>query len=479
MQLPPSPRSIEPYRWGQLDSSGAKTYRLHPAQSAILKSTARFKGAIAGTGGGKTVLGPIWIMQQIARILSDANSTGQGRQGRQGRRSFSTEPILGMVIAPTYQILARATAPALVSTFSGTDYQGQYVESRNRYYLPRNMGTIWTLSADNAKAIEGGQVDFVWLDEGGQVGMDVWIAIQGRTGQKQSPVLITTTPYALNWLYKDFYKRAQAGDPQYFVKQWASKDNPAYPPEEYQRAKRTMTAQRAAMRYDGQFVQMAGLIYPTFRDAILPHHQDPDNPDQTLIDGEDVGGIDFGWNNPFAALAGKLFINDDGDDVLYIYYERYKRSQTVEQHARALPKPGAIMWWADPARPDSIAELRGAGHAVRAGYNDIMLGIDAVSARLLSNRLKISPLCRALIAESDMYAYPEKDDEVYGEKPVDQFNHALDALRYLVMGIDRRKMARGANTDRFESAMLIGSTAQGGRGGGRAHVGAIGAKVGA
>ncbi len=419
--------------WGATDESGAKCYPLHSGQTAIMKSTARFTAAIAGTGGGKTVLGPLWIAQHIDRVCRS--------------RDIRTDPIIGFVVAPTYPIMARATAPTLIKTFAGTDLEGDYVESRNRYYLPNGLGLLWMLSADNPGGLEGGQVDFVWIDEGGQLKFDAWIAVQGRTGLKQSPVLITTTPYGLNWLHSDFYKRYLDGDPNYYVRQWSSNNNPAYSNTEYDRAKATMSRQRAAMRYDGQFVKAAGLVYPDLDSCVVDLSPEEEI---ALPPGRPVGGIDFGWNNPFAAVQASLVIADEasasrlrckpGDDVLYVWYERYMRTTPMTSHASALPKPG--QWWADPSRPDSIDELRRSGHSVRAGNNDILLGIDAVSARIYSRRLRIHSRCKALLAEAEQYQYPEKDDQVIGDKPLKDFDHAMDALRYMVVGVDRRRIAR-------------------------------------
>src|SRR5207302_394129 len=58
-----------------------------------------------------------------------------------------------------------------------------------------------------------------------------------------------------------------------------------------------------------------------------------------------VGGIDFGWRNPFAAIWGVL----DHDDVLWITHERYLRETPLSDHAAALPRD--VMSHAGRARP--------------------------------------------------------------------------------------------------------------------------------
>ena len=52
--------------WGRI-INGEKFFPVHAAQAEVVQSKARFIAAIAGTGGGKTAVGPLWLMQQIAR----------------------------------------------------------------------------------------------------------------------------------------------------------------------------------------------------------------------------------------------------------------------------------------------------------------------------------------------------------------------------------------------------------------------------
>lgn len=407
--------AVSSLAWGS--GTDAKEFLLHNGQRDIMLAKARFKAAIAGTGGGKTVLGPLWIATQIERVRKE--------------RDIKKEPIKGLVVAPTFPVMARATAPTLVATFAGTDLEGKYVESRNYYDLPNGLGRIWMLSADRPGGLEGGQFDWCWVDEGGQLKYDAWIAIQGRLGQRMGPCLITTTPYGQNWLFHKFHLRAKQGDPDYYIRQWPSIMNPAYPREEYERAKTSMSPQRFAMRYDGDFVKLAGLVYPDIDTCFKLFKKVPL--------GKHYGGIDFGWNDPFAALSSVV----DENDVMYVWYERYKRFTPMRKHVNALPEN--VLYFADPSRPDSIDELRKGGVVVRGSkIRDIMTGVDAVNSRIYTERLVIHPKCKALFAEQQEYSYPEKDDEIVGDKPVDGFDHALDALRYLIVNVDRHRIGVAA-----------------------------------
>jgi hypothetical protein len=81
---------------------------------------------------------------------------------------------------------------------------------------------------------------------------------------------------------------------------------------------------------------------------------------------------------------------------------------------------------------------------VARGPNDIRPGIAAVTARIRTGRLKVhSAGCPNLVAEARLYRYPSEAERAgSGENPVDEHNHALAALRYLIAGLDARTLAR-------------------------------------
>jgi hypothetical protein len=194
-----------------------------------------------------------------------------------------------------------------------------------------------------------------------------------------------------------------------------------------------IAAERSAMgeswcrqEYECSFESVAGLVYPDFAAMAMfakPQAAPPAPPN--------VGGIDFGYRNPFAAVWGRV----DADGVLWLTGEHYGREQTVLEHARHLPPK--VMWYADPAGAQEIASLRQMGVVVRRGINDLRSGIAAVRSRLEAGKLKIVPgACPNLLTESQLYRYPESSEGGDPEIPVDEHNHALAALRYLVARLD-------------------------------------------
>ncbi len=188
----------------------------------------------------------------------------------------------------------------------------------------------------------------------------------------------------------------------------------------------TLRGAARARLLDGQWAANEGLVFADVLGCVV------DDVPEYVRSGRSVGGIDFGWSHPFAALRGYLH-----DDVLWVTWERYQSFATLPTHSEALPRE-RTEWWADPSRPESIAELQIAGHhvngAVHYGKSPVQEGIDQVCHRARTGRLRISRACVNLIRECGSYTYgpvglPQKIDD-----------HAPDALRYLVRGIDRGRV---------------------------------------
>jgi hypothetical protein len=148
-----------------------------------------------------------------------------------------------------------------------------------------------------------------------------------------------------------------------------------------------------------------------------------------------VGGLDFGFHNPFAALWGVL----DHDDILWLTGEHYESHRPLSYHITRIPRD--VDWYADPSGANEIAELRCAGFTVNKGVN--ALGIAAVSARLENGTLRILPgACPKLLGEAELYCYSTDPGRRRAEIPEDDNNHALGALRYLIAKLDARKLGR-------------------------------------
>lgn len=271
-------------------------------------------------------------------------------------------------------------------------------------------------------------VNLLVLDEAARVPDDLYRSVRPMLAVSQGKLVALSTPFGRRgWFYREWISD---GPWRRFQVTW--RDCPRITPAFIDEERRALGDLWVAQEYETEFTALEGLVYPAFTSALVDA--------VPVLSGRRVGGIDFGWRNPFAAVWGVL----DRDDVLWITGERYRTSTPPEEHAAALKALGSVEWWADPSGADDIDGLRRAGLCVRAANNAIRMGIAAVSGRIQSGRLRVlRRACPELEREAGLYRYPtEAERHRDGEAPVDEHNHALGALRYLVAGIDAGYLAR-------------------------------------
>jgi hypothetical protein len=266
-----------------------------------------------------------------------------------------------------------------------------------------------------------GGVTLLVIDEAARVPDDLYRAVRPMLAVSRGRLICLSTPFGR----RGFFHRAWADNEASWQRVRVSwQQCPRITPEFIEEERRAMGEAWVRQEFECSFEALEGLVYPDF-DKYCCVDAIPEAPPT-------VGGIDFGYRNPFAALWGHL----DGDGVLWISGERYARQQTIHEHAKHLPR--RVTWYADPAGAQEIAALRHFGLAVRRGSNELRAGIAAVRGRLEAGKLMVSAAaCPNLIAEAHLYRYPSRDDRLAdSETPIDENNHALAALRYLVARLD-------------------------------------------
>lgn len=96
----------------------------------------------------------------------------------------------------------------------------------------------------------------------------------------------------------------------------------------------------------------------------------------------------------------------------------------------------------DPSAASFIAELRKRGYKVLKANNDVLDGIRLVGMLLNLEKIVFASSCKETIKEFASYIWDEKALERGEDKPVKQFDHCCDAVRYLCSTIIGRKAAR-------------------------------------
>ncbi|MDE6357357.1 MAG: PBSX family phage terminase large subunit [Eubacteriales bacterium] len=148
-----------------------------------------------------------------------------------------------------------------------------------------------------------------------------------------------------------------------------------------------------------------------------------------------IFGLDFGYTNDPTALFCGLIDLDFRE--IYVFDELYKKALTNFEIYKEILKMGYSkeIIKADSAEPKSICELRELGidriRATKKGKNSINNGIQFIQGF----RIIIHPRCVNFLTEITNYTW---DKDKYGKlinKPIDEFNHLLDAMRYATEGI--------------------------------------------
>lgn len=146
-------------------------------------------------------------------------------------------------------------------------------------------------------------------------------------------------------------------------------------------------------------------------------------------------GLDFGYTNDATALAAVLF--DQANHELYIFDEIYEHGMRNNDIAERITYKGYAKEEiiADSSEPKSIDDLISLGirrvKAAKKGPDSILNGIQF----LQQFKIYVHPRCANAIIELNNYVWDKDKEGQLMNKPIDVYNHFLDALRYAAESI--------------------------------------------
>ena len=343
---------------------------------------------------------------------------------------YTAEDDAFILTAPTYKILEQSTLPAFLKLMDGL---GEYNKSR-AFFKMNNGGICYARTGHEPDSIVGiTNVRHILCDEAGKYTLYFWINIQGRSSFKQSPITIVTSPYSLNWLYKDLIKPSTRGErDDILLIQARSDENPYFPKEEFERVKKTMSPLRFNSIYGGQFEKMEGLVYDCFSDG-----NNVVDPFDLPIGTKYYAGIDWGHTQPMCLLIRAI----TPTGYQFQVSETYRTGLTI-MDIIIIAKQKKQIWgierfYADPSEPGYIEQFNREGLTCVKAKNDIRVGIDRHYELVKTGRFKIfKGAGRHSIDEYESYHWPEAQDlrpdqDIKERVPVKQDDHAMDAARYL------------------------------------------------
>ena len=316
------------------------------------------------------------------------------------------------------------------------DFYGLYDSNRwNKvdatYKFPSGCKIIFK-GAQDASKLRGPRQDIAFLNECTEIPKDSYDQIKART---KDMVILDFNPCVQTGYFYDLEK----DDSTHFIRS-TFRQNPCLPetvrktilswePTRKNIANGTADSYLWDVYANGVIGKQEGVIFTNWRESDF-------FPEPQYCDRHGYG-LDFGYSNdPTALIECALFQGD-----LYIREVLYEK-ELVAQHNPMEPTiPSVegrfneleirkdIRIYADNARPDIIQALRNAGYSVIPsvkGSGSILSGIDIIRQYPLivyqtSQNLKI---------ELSQYTWKKSGHNVFTDKPIDDYNHLLDALRY-------------------------------------------------
>ena len=278
-------------------------------------------------------------------------------------------------------------------------------------------------------ATEVGVLSWMWIEEAYEITKEEDFDTLAESMLGDCPeglwkqITLTFNPWSdRTWIKRRFF---DVSDPDvlaittdYRCNEWLSPEDL----KEFERMKR-QNPRRYNVAGLGNWGVVDGLVYEKWTEQAFTIGELPK-------DAQSAFGLDFGYSVDATAFV-VAYISLEEQKV-YVYDEIYKTKMSNRMIYDEINRMGYAKdrIVADCAEPKSIDELRGLGlrriEAAKKGKDSINNGI-----QFLQNfEIIVHPRCVNFLTEVSNYCW---DKDKFGNpvnKPIDDFNHCLDALRY-------------------------------------------------
>ena len=187
---------------------------------------------------------------------------------------------------------------------------------------------------------------------------------------------------------------------------------------------------------EGEFATLDKLVYTNWRIEKFDYRQILKENKKALA----IFGLDWGYTNDYTAIICSVI--DKINKKIYVYDEHYEKRMTNEDIYNQLVEmqiTGEVIV-CDSSEPKSIEELSRLGckrvKGATKGRDSIINGIQIIQ----QYKIIVSPTCKMFAEELRNYTWiKDKKTNEYINKPIDKYNHGLDAFRYSVSDIVDRE----------------------------------------
>lgn len=167
-----------------------------------------------------------------------------------------------------------------------------------------------------------------------------------------------------------------------------------------------------------------GLVYSNFEELDFDVENIKKRPNV-----KSAFGLDFGYTNDPTAFIASLIDLDNME--IFIFDEHYQKAMSNKDIANMIKYKGyskeRIV--GDSSEPKSIDDIKRQGiyrlKGARKGKDSILNGIQYIQ----DFKIYVHPKCENTLIELSNYVWDTKEGNVIN-KPIDDYNHLMDALRY-------------------------------------------------
>ena len=290
--------------------------------------------------------------------------------------------------------------------------------------------------------VEVGSLCRLWIEEAYEITSEEAFDRLDESIRGQLPkgmyhqVVLTFNPWSdRHWLKKRFFdepsKNVLAMTTNYMCNEFLSEADLVLFEEMKKNPRRYRTAGL------GEWGIVEGLVYENWEERVFDVHEISIRPSV-----RSAFGMDFGYvNDPSTLFCGLV---DTVAREIYVFDEMYEKGMSNEDIKDKVTDMGYAKERikADSAEPKSIAYLRKAGltriRAAKKGPDSIRAGISIIQ----DYKIIIHPRCVNFITEISNYTWDKDKFDNAINKPIDDFNHLMDAMRYAMEEFDGRKGVR-------------------------------------
>ena len=302
-------------------------------------------------------------------------------------------------------------------------------------YIPTGQKILFRGLDDPLKVtsitVETGNLCWAWIEEAYEINkeQDFNMLDESIRGKIEEPlykqITLTFNPWnERHWLKKRFFdvedENIMAKTTNYMCNEWLDESDKKL----FEDMKKN-NPRRYQVAGLGNWGIVEGLVYENWEEKEFDV-----NEISKRKGVKSAFGLDFGYtNDPSAFFCGLI---DIANKEIYVFDEIYKNAMKNRQIAEEIIRKGygkeKIV--ADSQEPKSIDELYDLGlkgiRKSRKGRDSINNGVQYIQ----DYKIIIHPRCVNFITEISNYMWDKDKFDNPVNKPVDDFNHLMDAMRY-------------------------------------------------